>query len=893
MVTAALAACGGPRTGGSAAPAPSDARPVAVVDAAPWAPASIEPPGLRLPRDLALAEVRATLAIDPRLTAFSGEIELVGALAAATPVLWLHAERLVVGRAELITAGGAVPLTVAATSMPDTIALHGAAPLPAGPATVRIAYVGTLDDIETFGAFRQQSGGDWYAFTQLEATGARRVFPCLDEPDRKVPWQLTLDVPTGMLAVSNQPEGQPVASPQGSGWHRFVFPPTRPLPSYLVAFGVGPLEAVPAGVSAGGAPLRIIVPRGRAAEATVAAELMAPMLSRQEAWFGMRLPYAKLDSLVIPITVGFGAMENPGLVTYAERLILMPADAPATRRRTLSWYAAHELAHMWFGDLVTPAFWDDLWLNESFATWASARFVDQLAPGWVGPDEAVAERDVALHADSLVSARRIRQPISDDADIGAAFDDITYEKGAAVLTMIEGWLGPDVMRQAVLAYLRAHADGNATAADFLRAATEASGKDVSAAMSTFLDQGGAPQVEAQLTCGGAAPTVTLSQRRYLPLGAGAAAGDPRWQLPLCLAYDAGGRRGEACALVTEARQALTLPDGAACPTWLYPNRGGTGYVRVAATAADWSALLGRGWASLTAGERLAVVQDLRAQVAAGTLGVDVLLGALPRLVAGGTEAGFDLVAAVLDELAPELTRSPALTGWVQKLLGPTGKRLGWVARGGGPALDDGVRRAVLPWLVELGGDRVARRHALRLADDPARIPQAVRGDVLVAAIRAEPARFDALLAAWRGATDKRLREELLGALGSVREPALLERALALSLDPALDVRTTVGAIEAALDDDATRPTAETFVMAHLGELRARMGEDGALDLIGWLAAGCDAAKVAPMQALAEAELGTAPGARRAIDQAFEAKRGCVAQRAARAAGLAAWQRSLR
>ena len=280
-------------------------------------------------------------------------------------------------------------------------------------------------------------------------------------------------------------------------------------------------------------------------------------------------------------------------------------------------------------------------------------------------DADTAERDDALDADSLRAARHLRQAITDDGDIDGAFDDITYEKGAAVLHMFERWIGADVMQRAVRAYLARHAYGTATAADFLAAASEASGKDVTAAMGTFLDQGGAPEVELTTTCDAEGTVaIDLAQRRYQPLDGAAATDDPpqRWQVPVCVAYGDASTRHDVCTLVVDGQASLVLPAGVACPRWAYANVGGVGYYRVAGGAA-LEATLAHGWAQLTPAERLTLVQDLRAQVARGRLDVAVLLRALPGLVASGTEAALDEVADVVRDLKPQLTPTAALRRW--------------------------------------------------------------------------------------------------------------------------------------------------------------------------------------------------------------------------------------
>ena len=418
-----------------AAPTPP-VRPVPVVAAPPApapAPAGDEPPALRLPRAFVPSAYSAKLAIDPNKPTFEGAIAIDGTIGAATSVIWLHGYHLAIHAATASRGGATVALAVTPRGE-ELLELRAATPLEPGAWQLALAYTGEIDPVVTLGAFKETAGGRAYVYTQLESIGARRVFPCLDEPDSKVPWQLTLDVPKGDLAVANTTPVHDAALPDGG--HRVEFAPTKPLPSYLVAFGVGPFDVVPAGQTQSGVPVRIVVPKGRAADAAYAAQVTAHIVDLLEDWFGIPYAFGKVDLLAIPLTSGFGAMENAGLVTFAENLVLIEPHHPSWRRRAaFVRVAAHELAHQWFGDLVTTAWWDDIWLNEGFANWMETKITAAFEPSWHAELQDVKMRDEAQQADSLVTARQIRQPIENENDILNSFDGITYDKGASVLRM--------------------------------------------------------------------------------------------------------------------------------------------------------------------------------------------------------------------------------------------------------------------------------------------------------------------------------------------------------------------------------------------------------------------------------------------------------------------------
>ncbi|MEO7730203.1 MAG: M1 family metallopeptidase, partial [Kofleriaceae bacterium] len=589
-------------------------------------------PVLRLPRNFLPTRYAATLAIDPALAGFDGTVAITGTVAARTSVIWLHGRDLKIARA--VARQGAAEVTLSATPHgEELIAFRAATPLAAGTWTLTITYAASYDERNTSGVFKQTVAGAPYVYSQFEALYARRAFPCFDEPDNKVPWQLTLEVPAALVAVSNTP----IAREQvlTGGKKRIEFAVTKPLPSYLVAFGVGPFDIVEAGKTRSGAPIRVLTMKDRGAEGAWAAKTTGPLLDLLEDLFGSPYPYEKIDMLAIPITVGFGAMENAGLITFTEAIILLdPKQGSRGREYTWVSVAAHELAHQWFGDLVTTAWWDDIWLNEGFADWIQRKITTRFAPAWHESLAELAERNDALESDSLVSARQIRQPIASPDDILNVFDGITYKKGASVLNMFEGYVGPDVFQRGVRDYLRQHAFGNATSRDFAAAISAAAGKDVGPAFATFLEQPGAPELTVTLTCDHGPPRLALAQRRFVPPGAPPPAEGKPWIVPVCVAYDRAGARAQTCALLDATTGSIAL-EAPSCPRWVMPNVDGRGYYHIAYTPADGTALRDRAWPQLTAAERQAVFFDIAGEATLGKLPLALALSFLPRMIASG------------------------------------------------------------------------------------------------------------------------------------------------------------------------------------------------------------------------------------------------------------------
>jgi len=589
--------------------------------------APLSPPGLRLPATFRPTAQRVELTIVPSSGSFEGTTELDGELASASDVVWLNARALVVKTATALSGGtetSARPFT-----SPERVALRFPRQLGPGRATLRLAFSGVISATELSGVFHQEEGGDFYAMTQFEETDARRAFPCVDEPNAKIPWELTLRVPAGLTAVSNTPVVS--QEPDGGGMKRVHFARTKPLPPYLVAFGVGPYDvagARPAGPN--GVPMRVYALRSRAAEAAYAARTSPEILEVLETYFGIPYPFEKLDVLAIPLFNG--AMENAGLVTIGSRWLLARRqdESLGFQRTWAAYFAAHEFAHQWFGDLVTLAWWDDTWLNESFATWMANKAVNTWAPGWGYDVEDVTDRSAAATADTLATARSIRQPIETYDDISNAFDRISYEKGAAVLRMFESYLGKEPFRDGVRRYLAAHAYGNATASDFLAAISEATGRDVAPAFNSFLDQSGVPELTVALSCPrGKEPGLELAQRRLIPVGS-TAGDDRRWQVPVCARWAREGKEQRACTLLTAPAARLALGAGP-CPDWVLPNAGYTGYYRLKLEGSLLRALVERGRRSLTTAETVGLLGDVDALVNARALPRGPGAGALHAL----------------------------------------------------------------------------------------------------------------------------------------------------------------------------------------------------------------------------------------------------------------------
>jgi cytosol alanyl aminopeptidase len=802
-----------------------------------------EAPKLRLDHDVRPVKYAVDLKLLTDRSDFTGSIDIDIDVRKPSPILWLNAKEIAIKLATINgQAAGVEPGTA------DFIGLRPATALTAGPAKLRLEYSGKISPKNTEGIFQGRDGNNLYLFTQFESIDARRAFPCFDQPDFKTPWQVTLHVKRGEKAFSNTPQVSETNEP--GGMKRVAFAETKPLPSYLIAFAVGPFDVVAAGMAGRNhAPVRIITPKGLAYQAKYAAQVTATIVDRLENYFGIPYPFEKIDNMAIPLTYGFGAMENAGLVTYEQTILLAdPSTDTDQRQRRYASVAAHELAHQWFGDLVTLAWWDDTWLNEAFATWTSSKILAQWKPEWKTRVEDLGPKFNAMGEDSLVNTRKIHQPIETADDIENAFDDITYEKGSAVIRMFESWVGEKQFQSGVTAYLKQYSNRNARMADFLDAIAGTGQPRLTSAFTTFLDQPGFPEISVEVKCAGA-PAVELSQKRYLPIGSGGSQTQV-WQVPVCVRYKTAMGLEQECFLLDKPSAEFRLTKAAGCPSILWANDHASGYYVDAYSSEMRSKLIGQGSEFLDPAEQVTLVNDLSRLASAGGVKASVALGAVPvygksdqREVVAQTE---DLLSAVRPLVPANLRENYAR--FVRKVYGERAAALGWSSKPGeGPDIQM-LRRAVVPFVAVEGDDPVLQAEARRLADgwlkDRTGIDPGILTEVLSAAAHSgDRAYFDRLLEELQKTRDLRQRRAIIEALGSFRNPKLVDAAHQLVIHSDIDGRESQRLLFAGNDDPATEDMAFQFVKANYAELIKRLPSGGGSEAgarLPGVIAGCDA-----------------------------------------------------
>ncbi|PZU09050.1 MAG: peptidase M1 [Sphingomonas sp.] len=754
------------------------ASPLAIATAAaPPAPTAIvadpQAPKGKLPDQASPTAYRLDLTIIPDRPRFSGHVEIDTIVKAETSRLYLHGRDLRMAKAVAIVGGRKVPGKWAQVDQTGTARLDFARPLPAGKVTLAFDYDAAFGDSPS-SLYHVKVGPDFYAWTQFESIDARGTFPSFDEPGFKTPFTVSITTKPGFKAVSNAPETQVT---KVGGLEKHQFQPTLPLPTYLVAMMAGPFLTADGAAPAEGArtaplPLRIIGTKAQAGKLDYALAESPRIVELLEKYFGQPFPFPKLDQIGSPVMPG--AMENAGADIYGDDILLLDGNATTRRKQNFGMVVAHELSHQWFGDLVTPAWWDDIWLNESFANWMGYRIGNEWRPELNIGVGAIDEALSAMDTDALEVGRPIHQTISENSQIDSAFDQITYGKGGQVVAMIAAYLGDEEFRDGVRLHLSRHRYGNATSDEFFQALADAAhDQRVLPALKSFVDQQGVPVVDIRRQGG----QLIASQSRYAFLGS--TPPPLTWTIPLCV------RTGTArtCSLLDKPSMAI----GPAGSGPIMPNAGGAGYYRFTLSTQDWAALIAAG-PMLPAGEALAADDSLWAAFRAGKADMATLIAAARTMATASdsnvaVDGGFRLsglraTGLIEDAALPDYRRL------IEAIYAPKLAAIGFDPAAGAHKADDPDRQKLRQDLVRL--------LALQAKDD------AVRAKLLAAG--------DAYLAGNAGAVDQAFLAPALaltvekGGLASAR--AMLEKALT-SEDPVFRPRA-IQAIATAGDPDIAK-----------------------------------------------------------------------------------------
>jgi aminopeptidase N len=824
---------------------------------------------------------RLELIVDPAATEFKGHTEIDAVLAQPARTLFLHGNQLHVSKVLVTAAGHAVEAHYTQVDDSGVARLDLPADLPAGKVTLTFDYTaGFRTGAE--GLFRVQVAGNWYAWTQFEPMDARRVFPGFDEPGFKTPFTVTVTAPAGAKVFANSHEVSAAASGAMSVHH---FAPTPPLPTYLVALSVGPFDVIETSVPANVVrkqplPFRIIATKGQMPRMRLAATEGPKLLGLLESYLKIPYPYEKLDLVGTPILGG--AMENAAFIISDDYLLLLDPDAPLSQLRIFAEVTAHEMAHQWFGDLVTPTWWTDIWLNESFAEWMGKKVANQWRPDLGIAAAELSEAFDAMDADSLGKGRPIRQPITQNTQVASAFDSITYQKGAQVLSMFESYLGPDRFAQGVHQYLERYRFGNAAADDFFSSlAASAQDPKIVPALRTFTDQTGVPLVAVSEGPQGLA----LSQTRYRPLGV-AEMSPQSWTIPLC--FSRGAAR--SCQLLESASSTAKPIAGTAA---LMPNANGAGYYRFRLDGASWDRLIAVA-ASLPGRDALAVADSLWADFATGE-------GSFERVVAAARALSTHTERLAAIELGYRLKHlaDSALTPaqvlqyrkMMQSIYSPRLAALGLDLKPGAYAKDAAstqtLRQSLLPLVALEARDTEVRAKltaaaAAYLGGDAHAIEGAFRGTALTVGVQDRGVPFMTQLRdAMVKSADPLFRGQASSAIGGADTPALAQAALNLAFSAGVQSSETTTFVLLLSHQPGARDEAVSFVDKNFKRVIDRFPGFGRQQIIDIFRDYCSAGDIARADAYVKPKMQTLGGGELELAQVKERIGLCVALRNAK------------
>jgi len=773
----------------------------------------------KLPDTATPTAYRIDFTILPESERFSGHDEIDITLNRASKSLYLHGRDLDMAKAVAVAGGKTIPAKWTQVDKTGTARLDFPQAIPAGKATLVFDYSAPFGDSAS-GMFHVKVGDQWYSWTQFESIDARAAFPGFDQPGYKTPFTVSVTTHPGLAVIGNSPEVSVTNAAGGMEKHQLA--PTKPLPTYLVAIDTGPFVhktglIPPDAERSQPMPYGAVATQAQKAKMDFVMAETPKIVSLLEKYFGEPFPFPKLDQIGTPILSG--AMENAGADTYGDGIIFLSPGATTGDKQGFGMVVAHELSHQWFGDLVTPAWWDDIWLNESFANWMGYRIGNEWRPDLKIGVGALDEAFGAMNTDALVAGRPIHQPITENSQIDSAFDSITYGKGGQVVAMIAAYLGDEKFKEGVRLHLSRHRYGNATSEEFFQAIADAAhDPKVLASFKSFVDQQGVPVVTIRRD----GSKLVATQSRYAYLGSNPTA--ETWTIPLCIRVGAASQ----CTLMDQQTATLDAPAAGT----IMPNVGGTGYYRFDLQPADWQTLIASS-ASLAPGEALATTDSLWASFRAGKAPAAWLVEEARAMA-----ANLDSVASVDPgerlsglELRGMITAAaqPAYRALMESIYGPRLAAIGFDPAFGAYASDDPDRqklRQQLVGLVAFDARDPAVRAKLKaaadkyLAGDEKALDPAFRGAALT--VVAEEGGLDAakmLVEKALSSEDPDIRSAELGAAASSGSTEVAKYLLDLN-DKRLRGYDRLGLIYGLAETGGTRDYAASWILDNYDELLA-------------------------------------------------------------------------
>ena len=838
----------------------------------------------RLSDDIVPEHYTLWFAPDLENATFQGRETIRVELRTPTDAITLHAAEIEFEEVTIEAAGSTQAARVTLDATTETATLLVPQQIPAGAATIRVTYSGILND-KLRGFYLSRANGRSYAVTQMEPTDARRAFPSFDEPAYKATFDISMTIGQGDTAISNGAQLSDTPGPD-PGTHTVSFATTPRMSTYLVAMIVG--DFVCRSGAADGTPIRICSTPDKLDLTAFALEAAEQQLAFYNEYSGIPYPFGKLDIIAVP-DFAAGAMENSGAIIFRERLLLVdPERASLGSRKSVASIISHELAHQWFGNLVTMEWWNDIWLNEGFATWIASRPLAQWRPEWNVDLDDAADTQAALGIDALRSTRAIRIDVSTPDEIGEVFDGIAYEKTAGVLRMIEAFVGVDLFQKGIASYLATHAYGNATGEDFWNEMTRVTGRPVDRIMQGYIEQPGVPVISVETRCTASSADVTLSQERFVGTPGASVPAGQSWTMPVCLKASDGQPR---CGVLGERQQTRSAP---ACEN-VFANAESRGYY-LTEYAPDAVRALARSTASPSPIERVSLLGDEWWMVRAGRHDIGVYLDLAAALADDETTAVTDAIATRLAFAGAYLVapdQQARYQDWIRTRFGPALDALGLPGAAGDTDERHSRRAELLSLVGATGNDETVQRRARELAAgyiaDPSSLPGTLVTTVLrIAAGGGDAALYDQYLAQLDGlAAQPEEYYRFFAALPSFGDPALVQRTLAFAISPAVRTQDTATLVAGLLARPASRDAAWRFVQSEWTTLTAKLGTfQGIPRIIGALGGFCSTEAAAQVKQFFTTH--PVASAERTLRQALERIDNCAVLVARQSPALTSW-----
>ncbi len=834
----------------------------------------------RLPRTVRPTHYTLTLTPDLQAATFSGVESIDVDTSSPTNVITLNAVQIAFQSVTVTAAGKEQAATVSLDNDKEQATFTFPNQIPAGKATLHIAYTGILNN-RLRGFYLSKTSRRNYAVTQFESTDARRAFPSFDEPAFKATFSVSLVVDKGDTAISNSPIEADTPGP-GAAKHTLRFFRTPPMSTYLVAFLVGDFQC-----SAGqqdGVAIRVCATPDKVTLTRYGVGVAEYMLHYYNHYFDIPYPLKKLDLIALP-DFEAGAMENFGAITYRETdLLIDPQTASAGAEEEVALVIAHEMAHQWFGDLVTMKWWNNIWLNEGFATWMESKAVAAMHPEWKMDQSEAASLNSTLNLDAQPTTRAIRAQADTPAEIEQMFDGISYGKAGAVLLSVENYLGAETFRQGVQKYLKAHEYGNATAEDFWNAQTAVSHKPVDAIMESLVTQPGVPVLTFGEPSGG---RVSVTQQRFYLSPEIKLDSNEKWTLPVCFAAATGTKD---CQVLTPATTSFQLPSSGI----FFANAGGKGYYRSVYPADVYKQLVAGIETRLTAVERISLIGDEWAQTQANKATVGDYLN-LVAAISGDrnddvVETALGGVTSIYNRIAASPGEKAGLSAWIRRTFSPQLARLGAASPSDSASMRE-LRAGLFGILGIYGNDpgvlaqarEIARRY---LAHTDSVDPTMGLTALSISVRHGDAALFDSLQHIAETSTNPELQVGALRMLAEFQDPKLLERALAYSVSGKVRSQDAAFMLAIAMNESENRDQAWSFIQSNWDKVRTELTPEMGSILVRSTSNFCTAAARDQVQSFFAGH--QVPATNRALRHAIEHINGCTELRGLQEPNLEKW-----